>query len=181
MENSEPSANEPQSASNDVLRLELQQAIELIRHLISLFVQAAGFFIAADALLLGYGIGQRRALYLLFACLSVVGMAVTLWLLLGASVTPSYVAIRLERKLLGPNEVTLVDFVVRFRNRLLYERLIQADDADTSFEERERLIRQGLPFRDFVKGATLYGLGAMLLAQIAFFVLSLTTLGYSFT
>src|SRR5690349_10657296 len=57
---SEGSSNSPTVSEmenpTEAQRLQLQQTVEWIRHLLGYFVQAAGFFIAADALLLGYGI-----------------------------------------------------------------------------------------------------------------------------
>jgi len=160
-------------------RLQLQQTVEWIRHLLGYFVQAAGFFIAADALLLGYGIGQKKAVFLLFACFSVIGMAVALWLFIDITIPASCVAIHLERELLGKDAIGLINLVLLSRSVAVYERLVRFDEARTN-PERKALMRGALPLWDFVKGPSLLALLAMLAAQTVFFVVSLTALHYSF-
>lgn len=44
----------------DALRIQMQQAIETFRHLTTLFIQCAGFLIAIDGLLFGYGLSRKR-------------------------------------------------------------------------------------------------------------------------
>jgi hypothetical protein len=55
----------------DALRVQMQQAIETFRHMTTLFVQSSGFLIAADGLLFGYGLAQKKAVPLLIASLTV--------------------------------------------------------------------------------------------------------------
>jgi hypothetical protein len=50
-----------EAASNEALRLQMEQALELVRHMLGIIVQAVGFFVAADALLIGYGVSQKKS------------------------------------------------------------------------------------------------------------------------
>lgn len=43
------------------LRLELQEAIAMVRHLTSLVTQAGGFITTADVVLISYGFAQKLA------------------------------------------------------------------------------------------------------------------------
>lgn len=115
----------------DALRLQLQQAIEFLRHSQTLIVQAFGFFVTADVLLLTYGFSQRSASGLLAASLMPLAMLVATWLILTTGLSYVYIAIRLERDLL-PGRATLVATTVRMLQPAAYNVLDVAlgmDDA----------------------------------------------------
>jgi hypothetical protein len=171
-------AVEGEPANLEVLRLQLQQTIDWMRQLVGFLVQASGFFLAADALLLGYGITQKKAVFLLLAGFSVAGILVTGWLFARASIPANYVAIHLERRLLGSGSVGLASFVLRIENRRIYDRLIRADHVEDA--ERAKLVRQTLRLRDFVMYSGAIALFALLLGQIALFGISLAVLEFSF-
>lgn len=94
MRDRRPTVDEDASGdTTEALRAQLQNATEWIRHLLGLLVQACGFFIAADALLVGYGITQKKAVFLFFGCLSVAGIGMTAWITNRAMMPANFVAL----------------------------------------------------------------------------------------
>jgi hypothetical protein len=114
--------------SDEALRTQLQYTTEWIRHLLGLLVQACGFFIAADALLTGYGIVQRKAVFLLLGSLSIVGVGVISWLLHRTMIPANSVALYLERRLFGPSAVALISSTLQMTDRALHDRLLAANE-----------------------------------------------------
>jgi hypothetical protein len=78
----------------DSLRLELQQAIETLRHQATLITQVLGFITAADALLLSYGLSQKNAGILFLASLTPIAMLFVLLELLWNTLPIAYAAIK---------------------------------------------------------------------------------------
>ena len=106
----------------DALRVQMQQAIETFRHLTTLFVQSAGFLIAADGLLFGYGLAQRKAVPLLMASLAPLAIIVVLMLVLSQGLPVGYVAVKSEQRLL-PREATLAQTYLMTKYPLAYSRI----------------------------------------------------------
>jgi hypothetical protein len=129
-------------ASNEALRLQMQQAMELARQLMGSIVQSAGFFITADILLLGYGVSQRKSGPLLFACFTVLGIFVSLWRGLSSLAPVAYVALSVERLVL-PDQVTLFASVLRIKYPTIYDRLDAALSIPDT-QQREREIRRAI-------------------------------------
>lgn len=169
---------EADPGSHDVLQLEMQQALELARQVMGFAVQAAGFFIAADTLLLAYGLSQRRAGFLLLAGFAVVGVVVTLWRGLEGLAPIVYVAIYLER-LLVVGHVTLVASYVRIREPIVYDRLNAALNID-DVQEREQSVRSAISLSSLSRSRTFQALAGMLVVHMALFVLALTVWDYTF-
>ncbi len=168
-----------ESASNEALRLQMEQALELTRQLLGSMVQTVGFFVAADALLLGYAVSQRKSGVLLFACLTVLGIFVSLWRGLNSIAPAAYVALYVERLLL-PNHITLVASLLRIKYPAIYDRL----DAALSIQDihqRQQEIRRVVSFRSLLRESrTFQALSAMFLVQLASFFLALIVFNYSF-
>jgi len=70
---------EVSTPDRDALRVELQEALGSVRHWQMLSVQAAGFIVAANVVLIGYGFSQKEAgMFLLASTLPVILLAVHL-------------------------------------------------------------------------------------------------------
>lgn len=85
--------------SDESLRLELQEAIATFRHQIVQLVQALGFSITANSVLLVYGFSQRLAAVLLAASLVPIATLFIYIQIMTGLLPICYVAIRLELKL----------------------------------------------------------------------------------
>jgi hypothetical protein len=91
-------ANHPH-ADNEALRMELQEAIVTFREQITLLVQIAGFLVAADAALLGYGFAQGQSVILLIASFIPAILVVIAMIFVNATLPVIYVAMTLEQEL----------------------------------------------------------------------------------
>jgi hypothetical protein len=168
-----------EAASNEALRLQMQQAMELARQLLGSIVQITGFFITADILLLGYGVSQKKSGPLLFACLTVLGIFVSLWRGLSSIAPAAYVALYMERLLL-PNHVTLIASLLRIIYPAIYDRLDAALGIH-DIQEREQEIRRAVSFRSLLRESrALQVLSVMLPVQLASFFVALVVFNYSF-
>jgi ribosomal protein S18 acetylase RimI-like enzyme len=161
------------SADPEALRIQLQQSIEMIRSGMTLTTQSLGFFITADALLIAYGLSQRRAGIILMATFTVIGMFVALWRGAWIMIPAAYVAIRAEQVLL-PGQATLINTYMTLKMRAAYEEL------DAVLGEGAR--RQGGYGKDavkiFLKSNILISLTVMLLFQVGLFALVLIVANY---
>jgi hypothetical protein len=167
-------------ARNEALRLQLEQAMELARQLMGNMVQAAGFFIAADTLLLGYGLSQKKAGALLFASLTVLGIFVSLWRGLSAIVPVAYVALYMERRLLS-NDITLFDSLLRIKYPLIHDRVGMVLNIP-DIQVREKEIRRTASFLDLLRQSkTFQALSVMFLVQLGVFFLAVAAFGYRFS
>jgi len=170
---------DPEAASNEALRLQMEQAMELARQLLGGLVQVSGFFITADIVLLGYGISQKKSGPLLFACLTVLGIFLSLWRGFVFIVPSAYVAMYAERLLL-PNHVTLVASLLRLMYPATYDRLDTALNI-SDIQEREQEIRRAVSFRSLLReNRALQALSVMFLVQLASFFLVLIVFNYPF-
>src|SRR5215510_3765855 len=170
---------DPEAASNEALRLQMEQAMELARQLLGGLVQVSGFFITADIVLLGYGISQKKSGPLLFACLTVLGIFLSLWRGFVFIVPSAYVAMYAERLLL-PNHVTLVASLLRLMYPATYDRLDTALNI-SDIQEREQEIRRAVSFRSLLReNPALQALSVMFLVQLASFFLVLIVFNYPF-
>jgi len=161
----------------DALRVQMQQAIETFRHLTTLFVQSAGFLVAADGLLFGYGLAQRKAVPLLMASLAPLGIIVVLMLLLSQGLPVGYVAVQSEQRLL-PREATLARTYLMTKHPLAYSRIAPS----LTKEENERgQILDDPPLRGLAgtKALALWLVIASI-AQLALFFVAQIWFDYSF-
>jgi hypothetical protein len=90
----------PETSDNGSLRIELQEALVTYRQWATQLTQVAGFFVAADVVLVSYGFSQRLAAILLVA--STVPMLILVMYMAIGSVNRPLVnlVLRIERKLL---------------------------------------------------------------------------------
>ena len=168
-----------EEARNEALRLQMEQAMELVRQMQGNIVQAAGFFIAADTLLLGYGVSQKKAGALLLACFTVLGIFGSMrsgLKFLGPAV---YAGLYAERLLL-PNDVTLLASLMRIRYPAIYDRL-NAVLSIQDIQQREHEIRHAISDRNLLRGFPVFrALSVLFLLQLAAFFLALIVFNYSF-
>jgi GNAT superfamily N-acetyltransferase len=161
-------------ADPEALRIQLQQALEMIRSGMTLTTQSLGFFITADALLIAYGLSQRKAGIILMAALTVVGMFVVLWRGAWLMFPAAYVAMRAERVLL-PGQTTLVNTYMTLWMHAVYEEL----DAVLGEDARRREGHWKGAVKIFLKSNILISITIMLLFQIGLFVLVLIVANYT--
>lgn len=90
----------------ETIRAQMQHSYEALRSGITLAVQICGFLIAADAVLLGYGLSQRLAGVLLAASAMPTLMALIAWLTIAHGTPLVYIAVKAEHAL-APNAPTL--------------------------------------------------------------------------
>jgi ribosomal protein S18 acetylase RimI-like enzyme len=162
-------------ADPEALRIQLQQAIEMIRSGMTLTTQSLGFFITADTLLTAYGFSQRNSGIILLAALTVIGMFVVLWRGAWIMYPAAYVAMCAERMLL-PGQVTLVNAYMTLKMRPAYEKLDAVLGEGAKYQEGywRRVIKL------FLRSNILISIAIMFLFQVALFVLVLTVANYPF-
>jgi hypothetical protein len=168
-------SDEPED--RDALRVQMQQAIETGRHLATLFVQSAGFLIAADGLLFGYGLAQRKAVPLLIASLAPLGIAVVLILILSHGLPVGYVALMSERRLLS-HEATLGHTYLITKYPLAYSWIAPSLEAEAGGGNR---MLTNPPLRTALGAKTLVlSLVIGSIAQIALFFVAQIWFDYPF-
>jgi len=160
-------------ADPEALRIQLQQAIELIRSYMTLSVQSLGFFITADALLIAYGLSQRKSGIILMAALAVIGMLAIIWRGAEIMIPATYVAMRTERVLL-PGQATLVNAYMGLRMRAAYEKLDAALGGNEGSQESYRKAAVKI----FSKSRLWISVTVLFLFQIGLFVGVLTVANY---
>jgi hypothetical protein len=130
---------DPSEIYLESVRLQLQEALVTFRLQTSMMVQAFGFLVAADALLLGYGFSQKEAGILLIAGFMPLALLFVYIEVARHAVPVAYVAIRLERLLL-PGEMTLAATYCATRIRPVFSAIesipdtVRADDLVSAFK-----------------------------------------------
>jgi len=162
---------------DETIRAQMQHGYEALRSLAALAIQMCGFLIAANAVLLGYGLSQRHGGFLLVA--SVFPLLV---LVLGALVVKNgfpmvYVALRAERHL-APDADTLCTTYLALRVPGLLARInaiLDAGDPDAVASMRSLMSpRHVLRFRS--SGVLI--LASAWFSQLALFVIALWFFDY---
>jgi hypothetical protein len=157
----------------ETLRIQMQQSIETIRHLTSLFVQAIGFFTASNVLLLGYGLTQRKSGAILVAALMPLAVLSAQAIIYRNAVPIGYVALRCERKL-TPGEVTLAITYLRTQYNSLYVRLISIMEM----EPEAQLTALRTTRMPFLRSSFNLWYFSGAIAQLVVFVLAQTVFNY---
>ena len=85
---------------NESLRLELQEAIAMVRHLTSLVTQAGGFITTADVVLISYGFAQKLAGIILLATVFPISLLIIFIVTSSMGRPLISLIVRIERKLL---------------------------------------------------------------------------------
>src|SRR5262249_26544753 len=132
-----------------------------------------GFFIAADALLIAYGLSQRKAGIILMATLTVIGMFVALWRGVWIMV-PGGVCRNTRGTRLLPGQATLANANMTLRMRAEYEKLDAAMGEDGRRREGWKIAANCLG------SGILISLITMLLFQVGLFALALIVANYTF-
>jgi hypothetical protein len=168
-----------EAATDEALRLQMEQAMELVRQMLGNIVQAIGFFIAADALLFGYGVSQKKSGVLLIASFTVVGIFVSVGFGLSSVGPAVYAALYVERLLL-PNHITLVASLLRIKYQEIY-RLVDTALSIQDIQQREQEIRRAFSFPSLLREIrTFQALSGMFLVQLGAVFLTYFVFNYSF-
>src|SRR5689334_16371754 len=96
------------------LQLQLQQAVETFRFQMGLLVQVWGFLIAADAILVGYSLSQRKAVLLVAASVMPILMFLAVRAIYSHGLPFLYIALQIERQLM-PDRDTLTASYARMK------------------------------------------------------------------
>jgi hypothetical protein len=89
-----------EAPDNESLRLELQEAIAMVRHWTSLITQAAGFITTADVVLISYGFVQKLAGIILLATVFPISLLIIFMVMRSVGIPLISLILRIERKLL---------------------------------------------------------------------------------
>lgn len=160
-------------------RLQLQQAIESLRHQQTLVVQMFGFLFTADALLLAYALTQRAAGILLAASLMPLGILVAIWRLQEQAIPYAYVAMYLERHLV-PDRITLAATSLRTRHPVVYNRLEAALRMDDAKQQDREVRKAALSYTGLFEHRSSWVLLAVFMLQLTIFVIALAIFNYRF-
>lgn len=162
---------------DETIRAQMQHGYEALRSLAALAIQTCGFLIAANSVLLGYGLSQRHAGFLLVASVFPLLVMLLAAIIVMHGFPMVYVALRAERHL-APDADTLCSTYLALRAPRLLHRLnaiLDAGDPDPVPNVR-RLVSARNVF-DFRSPGMLI-LGFAWLSQLALFVVALWFFDY---
>jgi hypothetical protein len=158
-----------------VLDLQLSSAIQQYQFFFGQLIQSIGFLVAADALLLGYGINSHASGALLLATLMPLFMLLVRIEFGRNALVAAYVAIQLERQL-GISADTLMSTQIAARFPTAYAHLTKIINIEDP-AVRISAIRDGMRRRNAVKDSdTVVFLGAATI-QFGLFLFALIGLG----
>jgi hypothetical protein len=163
---------------SDALRMQWQQALELLRHQSTITVQGFGFLFTADILLIVYGISQKIAGALVLASLMPLASIAAIWLTLDVSIPCIFVVIQLEQQLL-PGQSTLGTTILRISFTRLYNQLtavLQVEDVaqrNLMISEAKRSFLRTIPVSPVSRVAAV-----VFALHLCMFVFTLTLAGY---
>ncbi|MEQ0564230.1 hypothetical protein ABJI51_34560 [Amycolatopsis sp. NEAU-NG30] len=162
----------------DAVAAQLQHSYEALRALATLAIQMCGFIIAADTLLLAYGLSQRQAGFLLIASAMPQLIALLSALVIAHGFPMVYVALRAERRL-APNADTLCSTYLAIRAPSILRKLnehLDQNDSPKSMSDLRRLAsaRRFIDFRS--PGMVILEVGWI--SQVVLFVLALCLFNY---
>lgn len=168
---------EDDERESEIIRAQLQHSYEGLRSLSALGIQMCGFIVAADTLLLGYGLSQRQGAFLILASAMPLIMALVGAMVIINGFPMVYVALRAEQRL-GTDVDTLVTTFLKIRAPRLLEKItgvlkVAAGEADV---RRLVTLRNFIDFRS--RGTLL--LTVVWLLHIVLAVCSLTFFNYRF-
>jgi hypothetical protein len=160
------------------MEAQLQQAIDTFRFQMGLLVQVWGFLIAADAILVGYSVTQKKGVLLLIASVMPVLMFLASRAILAHGLPFLYIAIYLERRLM-PSSETLTASYARMKFPMLYRRVAGALAIDDIEDRDKAILGSQLTSRRVSRGMPGVFFAGWL-GHMALLVLSLTIFGYTF-
>jgi hypothetical protein len=162
--------------SDESLRLELQEAIATFRHQIVQLVQALGFSITANSVLLVYGFSQRLAAVLLAASLVPIATLFIYIQIMTGLLPICYVAIRLELKL-SLRQDPFIGTWARMRKDLPFSSLANLTDLEDPNIRDSMLNVSPWYFLGSLKSLAL--LGAFVI-QLGLVIISMSVYNYHF-
>jgi hypothetical protein len=124
----------------EAVHAQLQHGYEALRSLATLTIQICGFITAADFLLLGYGLSQRHAGFLLIASAMPLLVALLVAMVFAHGLPMVYVALRAERWLAPPVD-TLCSTYLATRAPNLLRQINQLLDTEESADRMPNLRR----------------------------------------
>jgi hypothetical protein len=162
--------------SDESLRLELQEAIATFRHQIVQLVQVLGFSITANSILLGYGFSQRLAILLLAASLVPIATLLIFIQIMTGLLPITYVAIRLEWKLLLRQDAFIGTWVKERKDLPFYSLANLGDLKDP--QTRDSMLN--VPPWYFLGNLKSLALLASFVVQLGLVILSMTVYNFHF-
>ncbi len=150
--------------------MQLQQAYDMIRFIGGVFIQATGVLIAADSVLLGYGLSQRQAVFLLIACAVPVLMLLVQAIAVANLLPIVFVALSLERSIV-PDSPTLVASYLGAK-RLRLPKIFMASTPQTidAFDVEE--VRRSFKASPWLRGPAVAVMLLMVAGHVAIFCVS---------
>jgi len=155
----------------DALLLEFQEGISSFRHITTLIMQMLGILVAADAVLISYGISQRESAILLVASFIPIVILVGMLALYSHALPIAVVVMRLEDEL-SLGERAFAATYVRMRLAPIYPLLIKAEVKD------EPNIK--IPTKTWLTVKPFHVLSYTFVLQFALFVISWSVYHYHF-
>jgi hypothetical protein len=167
----------PDENEDEALRAQMQHGYEALRSLAALAIQMCGFLIAADSVLLGYGLSQRHAGFLFVASVFPLVVLVLSAMIIAHGFPMVYVALRAERRL-APDVDTLCNTYLAIRAPSLLRKINELLDAGES--DPLPGMRRLVSFRRLIRfrSAGTIILGAAWLSQLALFAITLIFFDY---
>jgi hypothetical protein len=155
----------------EALLLELEQGLESFRHITTLILQMLGILIAADAVLISYGVSQRESAVVLVASFIPIAIFVGMFALYSHALPIVVVVMRLEDEL-SLGERALGTTYARMRLASIYPLLRKAEVGDEQFIK--------IPIKTWLTTKPLYLLACTFALQLSLFVASLSVYHFSF-
>jgi hypothetical protein len=158
--------------------VQLSSAIQQYQFWAGQLVQSLGFLVAADAVLLGYGINGRTSGAILLAALIPLAMLVVRLEFGRQGLVAAYVAIELERRL-DTDADSLISMQVATRYPRAYRALLEILRIENQ-DERVKALRKGMKPRNVMRDSDTIVFIVTALAQVALFLFALIGLNRPF-
>jgi hypothetical protein len=158
--------------------VQLSSAIQQYQFWAGQLIQSLGFLIAADAVLLGYGISSRTSGAILLAALMPLAMLLVRIELGRQGLIAAYVAIQLECRL-DSNADFLISMQVATRYPRAYRSLLEILRIESQ-DERVKALRKGMKPRNVMRDSDTIIFTLAALVQIVLFLSALIGLNRPF-
>jgi len=160
------------------VEVQLSSAVQQYQFWAGQLIQSLGFLVAADAVLLGYGINGRTSGAILLAALMPLAMLLVRIELGRQALVAAYVAIQLECRL-DTNADSLVSMQVATRYPRAYRAVLEILKIENQ-NERINVLRKGMKPRNVVRDSDTVVFTSAALVQIALFFVALIGLNRPF-
>jgi len=158
---------------HEALRLELQEGIASFRHITTLMMQMVGIIVAADVLLVSYGISQRVSAILLIASFTPVIILIALFVIFNHAYPIIIAVMRMEDQF-SLGEHSLANTYTRMRMAPMYPYLRRQVEADEQRVVIKHRVKNLLTVRPF------YILSFMFILQFGLFLIGSYVYHYRF-